>query len=429
MGFLSGLSTYITPATQALAGAQEGKVQGLLEKIKLDREAKSDAIKSALAGLQTRNIESEIKTRENPKETPVFSQDNDPYVMRGGKMVPVPVENPSASSHVDNSTAESPSGPVADNPSSAPPVQQGAQQGGQPVKAKTPKFGPRKEASTIPGTPEWKAAKILEARIGAEYGYHPDDKTLVPVQQADGSSIYTPRSQAAGQRVPGKGQGAGNLPAPLAAKVGQAGEMMKKAYDLLPRMDKLDVDVGNSAAQDVAAHGVGIGPVRIPGTQGVGSLMLNHSEPYATYQAALSPFILAAAHALSGARINQDQVEQIRHSIEYKPGDSPGVKAQKRKNMLDLVNSIAGSLPSDAIAAQEDQMEPNALTQLTSYGYRRAKRAGAPSVSSTGSTSTGDIDLSAKPKLNQAQYDAGRALHSDAEIATHYDLSGIKRKQ
>jgi hypothetical protein len=46
--------------------------------------------------------------------------------------------------------------------------------------------------------------------------------------------------------------------------------------------------------------------------------------------------------------------------------------------------------------------------------------------------SNGDIDLGAttKPKLTQAQYDAGIAKgHSPAEIAQHYDVSGFKVKK
>jgi hypothetical protein len=210
----------------------------------------------------------------------------------------------------------------------------------------------------VMGSTEWKNARRFESEL------RPDDKTLVQVQTPDGAVIYMPRSQAAGMHAPSKTGVAKDLPAPLAAKVGQAGEMIKKAYDVLPQMDALDVSLENSAAQDVAQHGVGAFGMHIPGTQGAGSLMLNRDPAYSKYQASLSPFILAAAHALSGARINQDQVEQIRHSIEFKPGDTKDVRAQKRKNMVDLVNSISGSLPATAIAEQEDQMDPGSIALL-----------------------------------------------------------------
>jgi hypothetical protein len=89
----------------------------------------------------------------------------------------------------------------------------------------------------VMGSQAWKDAKRFES------GLQPADKTLVQVQTPDGAVIYMPRSQAAGMHAPSKTGVAKDLPAPLAAKVGQAGEMIKKAYDLLPQMDKLDVDV------------------------------------------------------------------------------------------------------------------------------------------------------------------------------------------
>lgn len=385
MGFLSGLlSPGLTAASQAVAGQQQGDIQGFLEKRKLDQAEAAASLKVALEGTQMRNMNSEIFAREHPK--PTYDSD------RG-----VTVD-------VNSGTSK----PVA---------------GIEPKD----KVG---EAVAIA-----KATKPIPT-----YGdLHPKpDQALVQTQAPDGSVIYTPRGEAAGMHAPSKaGQGAGNLPAPLAAKVGQAGEMIKKAYDLLPRMDALDVDVPESAAQDVAQHGIGIGHARIPGTQGVGSLLLNRTAPYSTYQAALSPFILAAAHALSGARINQDQVEQIRHSIEYKPGDSREVKAQKRKNMIDLVNSISGSLPAGAIAEQEDQMDPGSIALLKGYGYRGAKRSQTPppsqAPSHTGASDPGgDIHLGkeSKPSLSQTEYDAGIAKgHSDAEIASHYDLSAVRRQK
>lgn len=167
------------------------------------------------------------------------------------------------------------------------------------------------------------------------------------------------------------GQGAGS--APMAAKVGQFGEMLKKAHDVFGAADQMDVTLGQSAANDVAQHGVHIPLLgTVPGSKGAGNLMLSNSPQYAQYQAALSPFILAAAHALSGARINQDQVEQIRRSIELAPGDfgNPQVRQQKEKNLIDLINSIGGSLPQDQITAQEGQMDPEAIKAMTSRGYR-----------------------------------------------------------
>lgn len=197
------------------------------------------------------------------------------------------------------------------------------------------------------------------------------------------------RAAAAAANKAGAGGAMKALAAPMAAKVGQFGEMLKKADDLLPAMEAIEVGLGSSAAQDIAAHGLGVGGARIPGTQGLGSMMLNRTPEYARYQAAISPFILAAAHALSGARINQDQVKQIRESIEIRPGDGPTVRAQKKKNVLDLMNSIGGSLPQDAVAEQEAQMGDAGIQRMRGLGYSprtvtpatqaQAKPSGPPS--------------------------------------------------
>ncbi len=254
----------------------------------------------------------------------------------------------------------------------------------------------------------------------------PSFSAVPGIDPATGKPVVYTLNTRTGQMVstgvgkPLTGAGSGQLAAPMAAKVGQAGEMIKKAADLLPLMQGMNPDIGGSAAQDIAEHGVGAGHfLRIPGSRAVGSMMLNKEPSYAQYQASLSPFVLAAAHALSGARINQDQVEQIRNSIELKPGDfkNPTVRAQKQKNLIDLVNSISGSLPADAIASQEDQMEPALLKSLKGFGYRGANRTSAGAVAPS------------KPKLTQAQYDAGRARGlSKEKIAEHYDISGVNAK-
>jgi hypothetical protein len=269
---------------------------------------------------------------------------------------------------------------------------------------------PPEPRAPLPGTPEWRQAEIDKAKIGAQYGYHPPaQQPLVQVQQPDGSVTYVPRDQAAGGQVPGKGKGAvaGTLAAPMAAKVGQYGEMLKKTKDLLGATESLQVSLGNSAASDVAQHGVGAFGMTVPGSRGVGSLLANRSPEYATYQAALTPWVLAAAHALSGARINQDQVTQIRNSIEIKPGDPPPTRAQKLKNMLDLVNSIGGSLPSDAVASQEAQMGPGEMDILRGHGYRASAAGGAaPHAAGSGG----------QPTHAQQLWDAAVAKHGKQKV-------------
>lgn len=373
MGFLSGmLSPLLTATSQAVAGSQQGDIQGFLQKRKMDEEAADRALKEKMASF----------TMNKP------SLHFDP-----------------ASARVINET----------NATSAPI------EGVKPVD----KVGD--------------AVAVANATKGIPtYGdLHPKpDQALVQTQGEDGQVVYTPRGEAAGMHAPSKaGQGV-NLPAPLAAKVGQFGEMLKKASDLGTLTDNLDVTVGKSATRDLAEHGIHIPFIgTLPGSKGVGSMLQSHSPEYSQYQAALSPFILAAAHALSGARINQDQVEQIRKSIELAPGDfaNKAVRAQKEKNMIDLINSIGGSLPAEAIGAQEDQMDADAMTRMKGLGYRAANRKGAAPATqraTTGASDTGgDINLGKpKPPLSQADYDAGLATHTDAEIAAHYDLSKVTRK-
>jgi len=209
--------------------------------------------------------------------------------------------------------------------------------------------------------------------------YHPPPaQSVVWVHDATTNTDVPMSKDAVLSAPPGRftkpgGAGAGalsKLPAPLALRVGQFGEMLKKSDDLRKITEGLSVNVGQSAAQDVAEHGFKIGGLAVPGSRAVGSWLANRSNDYATYQAVLTPFVTAAAHAIGGARVNQTQIDQIRNSIEIKPGDSPELKATKAKNMFDLINSTGGALPAEAIAVQEAQMDPAALAALREHGYR-----------------------------------------------------------
>jgi len=233
----------------------------------------------------------------------------------------------------------------------------------------TPKFGPRQPAqSTIPGTQEWTAAQIQQAKIRAQFAS--PDRTLVQIVDPSGKVVYARRPDAVGAAAPGKTGAAGALAAPMASKVGQFGEMLKKSGDLLPAMEALDISLGQSASADIAQHGVGVAGMHIPGTKGVGNILVNRTPEYATYQTTLTPFVLANAHALSGARINIDQAQMIRQSIEMQPSDAPQTRKQRIKNVIDQLNSVGGSLPPDAVAEQESQMDPRVLEMLRGNGYK-----------------------------------------------------------
>lgn len=225
-----------------------------------------------------------------------------------------------------------------------------------------------------------------------------------------GKSKGAAQLQSTGVARPKAGAAGGVLSGPIAAKVGQFGEMLKKTHDLLDATEGIDVGLGNSAAQDVAAHGVRVLGHSLPGTQGLGSMAVNRTPQYAKYQAALTPLVLATAHALSGARINPEQVEQIRASIEIKPGESKESRAQKLKNLMDLTNSIGGSLPPDAVATQEGQMEPQQIAKLRSHGYRGGQQHAQQGAAPSG----------APASHAQQLWDAAVAKHGQAKVEQEY---------
>lgn len=241
-------------------------------------------------------------------------------------------------------------------------------------------IAPKVEEITATSGPEAQAAGAKAKAVGENTPETKSPVTTTTVTPAGSTQTIGAFGNKSGTVTPtgalakGPVGGTGALAARIAAKVGQFGEMLKKAHDLTSMTDNLDVTVGQSATRDLAEHGLHV-PLfgTVPGSKGVGSVLMGQSPQYAQYQAALSPFILAAAHALSGALINQDQVEQIRKSIELAPSDftNKEVRAQKEKNMIDLINSIGGSLPKDAIDAQESQMDEPSITGLVGRGYRR----------------------------------------------------------
>jgi hypothetical protein len=394
LSILDFISPGLTAASDVVGGYEKGQARAdserqaqVLAAIKQKRIDENDAVTNALKAAQAKAAGQIPVTYHDTESGDVVQLptriDAPPSATPPANPSPSPTPGPVASPAPTLATpapvmdgGPKPGGPAApplavgDTTAPPPVVKPPPPPIGVPTGIKGPKKAP------LPGTPEWERDLVTQAVIKKKYGPQPqDDRTLVQVQQPDGSVIYMQRSQAAGQRAPSKvGAGTGNLAAPIAAKVGQFGEMLKKASDLTALTDNLDVTVGQSTTRDLAEHGVHIPFIgTMPGSKGVGSMLQSHSPEYSQYQAALSPFILAAAHALSGARINQDQVEQIRKSIELAPGDfgNKNVRAQKEKNMIDLINSIGGSLPKEAISAQEGQMDEKAILDLVGRGYRR----------------------------------------------------------
>lgn len=211
-----------------------------------------------------------------------------------------------------------------------------------------------------------------------------DPKTGLPVM----INTATGETRVGGGVKPGAKGAVANLPAPMALRVGQFGEMLKKGADLLPATDALNVALGSSAARDLAQ---GAHMSALPGMSALGHMMMNSVPEYSKYQAALTPFVMAAAHATGGARITQEQINQIRAGIEIQPKDPPAVRQQKVKNLVDLMNSVGGALPSSAVATQEDQMDPEQFKLVQGYGYKAAARAEAAAAAGAPAPSGGSF--------------------------------------
>lgn len=396
---VGGIISALGQTVQGYGVDKERRIKDALASRKATQDEQRDKVLNALGAASTRvaNANATILENGGKDEGFVFDQAGVPYVKRpGGVLRPATVETDTT----PKSSAVTASQPVGTPPSApqvaAPPVV-------------SPKFGPRDKFQRVQVTLNGKPAFVLQDEGGnfVDPANHQPIAGKVepfvapsysfPTGVDDHGKPVIMRGNSKTGALESTGQGAkpvagGAGSAPVMAKVGQFGEMLKKAHDLLPTMDALSVSNAQSAAEDVAQHGIKVPilGVHIPGTQGVGAAIVNRSPEYATYQAALTPFVLAAAHALSGARINQDQVTQIRKSIEIQPGESPASRSQKTKNMLDLINSIGGSLPPDAIGEQEGQMEPAALSKLIELGYRRAHPHGAAAAPTTSTPTTGN---------------------------------------
>lgn len=149
MGFLSGLiSPGLTATAQAVSGAQQGGIEGYLQKRKLDAADADQKLKALLAGQSMRNIDSEIFAREHPRPT----YDSDRGVM------------------IDGTSA------------TATPV-----------------------AGVKPKDPVANAVAVAEATKGIPTysDLHPKpDQTLVQTQEPGGAVVYTHRDEAAGMNAP-----------------------------------------------------------------------------------------------------------------------------------------------------------------------------------------------------------------------------------
>lgn len=112
-------------------------------------------------------------------------------------------------------------------------------------------------------------------------------------------------------------------------------------------------------------------------------------------------------------KINPDLARYIRRGLSFAEGEA-GIS----KRPSDFRTKMAAFLSTAASGAS-----PDMITDI--QGRRASILNPLHQVLEEHPTGGGG----GKPRLTQAQYDAGRKKgHSDAEIASHYDLSGISRK-
>lgn len=170
MGLMDWLSPALTVASGAYGAQQQAEAKGKdaqssaqLTALRLKHQQQQDDALQQLRAKQMANLDSEIAHRDRPQYDPTRGAMIDPVNGVATKIEGLPDREPA----------------------------------------------PR-EASMIPGTPEWEHAERRKAEINRDYGYHPastQQEPMVLVQDEsnpDGPGIYTPRSQASGQHAPQK---------------------------------------------------------------------------------------------------------------------------------------------------------------------------------------------------------------------------------
>lgn len=451
MGFLGSIGSYITPAVQAGGAVQEGKHRGLLEKIKLDRQAKDDAIKAIISGATVNHLNAETDHLKNPEPKGFhFDQDGNAYTMLPNGHLQRAVIDPAGEPAGPSATTppEATGGPPGDIDLSAPPgiaqpaAAAPAAQQGTPKAPPTPqpKFGPKKEASTIPGTPEWKAAKIAEAKIGAQFGYHP------PVEPQIVSATSPNPDGSPGQpkffRVPkaaGDAQEIGGIvPAPkVGALASGNAEQTKKAEQFGLGLNSLGDVISSMEQRNFKAPNMVTGPLTAEArTRGsLGELAqggLNMMDPgLADLSGSSNLFMSAAAHSVGGARITPEQIAMFTSGYTARTNDPPELVKKKLIRSVDFLNAAAAVLPPEMVQKQLASLSPGTLNLLKKYGFGRAPspegRNAVQQIQEAAGGSSGDITSSApQTKAQQVQAIKSGAKpkkRTAAEILAQHNIS------
>jgi len=163
--------------------------------------------------------------------------------------------------------------------------------------------------------------------------------------------------------------------APMAARVGQMGLALRAAGKLIPMHEQLGTS-GIPLGAQTAAETAGGGNVasHLPGAKEFSNIVLAGSGDYAVYKAGLPNLILGATHAISGARINQQQADLLASGLELRQGDeqNPAIGSKKLDDMVDFLNSMRASLPADAVAKEEAGIDAQTMAVLKQHGYGNA---------------------------------------------------------
>lgn len=187
----------------------------------------------------------------------------------------------------------------------------------------------------VPGSPEWTAMKIQEAKIGAQYGYHAPRNIdpLSPEGQTAQIRVAEAKPKPASSLQPSEGER-------------KAKSLLRYAEDAASQLDEVE--------PTLVARGVGKLP--LVGNTIQGMMDPQHAAGQQTAARAGRQFAEAWLRYTSGAAISEPELERISSTIIPDPGDTPAqlkAKRQARATILQSLRDAAGRAgdPEDATPA------------------------------------------------------------------------------
>ncbi len=259
----------------------------------------------------------------------------------------------------------------------------------------------------VPGTPEWRQSKIDEAKIGAQYGYHPPEPVMTVASPTDPTvGVITPRSQAIGQNTPQKPRSETAMNVAADARLKAAVSEMNNAH------------AGMADYEDRLSRGT----ANINGLQQFAGRVANsftHDDPIS--MAAQS----AALTALNNT--NPDLARYVRRGLSFAEGESMiSQRPSDFRTKMAAFLSQAASGAAPEMIHDIQQRRNSILTPLNStVGPVQPSRAGGPP-----SPNSGDVNLGTPqrrstdvkpPSPLRVKYDAA-AAHLKARGKTDADV-------